>query len=512
MPPKGSQDAKIQKMKERFAQLDANGDGNLDEQELGVLLRKGNPNFTDAEIKNLYNACDANHDGRVSFDEFVSFIYKQERTTAGRHMVNAADTATAEDGSEGDWSACREVFTAFAGKDMDGREFAKFCKDNSLVGHGMAKTDVDLIFSKVVPKGQRRMNFAMFQNACREIAKKRSQSNGDIQRLVSSSAGPTLTGTKTDAVRFHDDKSTYTGAHVHNEAHAGVNAGAALGRHEALAAQREGAIHGSAAEADWAACEDVYYKFAPEGKLEGRDFKKLCEDTSGLLGRGFTKNDVDLVFAKFKPKSSKAIDFEAFKDCVREIAVKRGQAPADVQEIVSRSGGPHVHATATDAVRFHDDKSTYTGAHAEVHGRGGHDDGRHERLAAEHKKLEEADESEHQWTQCTDVFNLFVPADKSGLESRDFNKLCNDAGLFDRNFTKNDVDIVFTASVPKGTRILDATMFQSAVRQIATKKKMSTANVQSIVERCQGPHSNATQADAVRFHDDKTTYTGMHAE
>eukprot|EP01041_Mallomonas_annulata_P010464 gene10464-21830_t len=47
------------------------------------------------------------------------------------------------------------------------------------------------------------------------------------------------------------------------------------------------------------------------------------------------------------------------------MAAKKG---TDNMSILSRIGsaqGPNIHATKTDAVRFHDDKNTYTGAHAQ---------------------------------------------------------------------------------------------------------------------------------------------------
>jgi len=46
---------------------------------------------------------------------------------------------------------------------------------------------------------------------------------------------------------------------------------------------------------------------------------------------------------------------------------------------------------------------------------------------------------------------------------------------------------------------------------VAQKKNVSADVVQSAVAACRGPVINATQADVVRFHDDKSTYTGMHA-
>jgi len=496
---------------EKFTALDKNGDGCLDFSELEDLLKKGNPSFTTAEVRQLYDSCDTNHDGRIEFKEFLTYINKsdhsKDRTGGGRHDRMAAATGPVNDGTEKDWQPVEDVFEAFAGKDMDGREFMKFCKDNSLIGRGFTKADVDMTFAKMVPKGKRRMDFVMFQDACRLIAQKRSQTNGEIQDCIAASKGPTMTGTKTEAVRFFDDKSTFTGAHAHNDAFDGVDSTKALGRHERAVAHAHAESHGGA-EGDWGACEGVFEAFSEHGKFEGKHFLKLCLEVNGLLAHGFAKRDVDLVFAGSKGKD-KFINFEQFKECVRKIATKRSQSPEEVQQIIARSDGPTMHATETEACRFHDDKSTYTGAHASVHGREGHDDGRHEKLAMEAAKLREGDEGEHGWDKCDCVYDMFT-AEHGTLQSRDFMKMMIDVSIFDKNFTKNDVDTTFVHSVGRGTREMSLDQFHIAIREVAKKKKCPIYQVQQSIEKCEGPHITATKTDAVRFHDDKDTYTGMH--
>merc|ERR1719401_769807 len=110
----------------------------------------------------------------------------------------------------------QHVFASFCGKerDMDGKTFAKLCKDCKLLDKKLTATDVDLIFAKAAPKGQRRITFAQFGAALGHVATKKGTSLEDVSSQVTDSGGPTLSGTQADAVRFHDDKSTYTGTHV----------------------------------------------------------------------------------------------------------------------------------------------------------------------------------------------------------------------------------------------------------------------------------------------------------
>jgi len=72
-----------QRLKDRFKMLDANGDGTLTFQEMAGLLRRGNPDFTDGEIKVLFDAVDMDGSGRVEFNEFCDFIHSQENSHEG---------------------------------------------------------------------------------------------------------------------------------------------------------------------------------------------------------------------------------------------------------------------------------------------------------------------------------------------------------------------------------------------------------------------------------------------
>jgi len=69
---------RVEEMKERFRALDVSGDGLLDIQELTTLLRKGRQDMTDREVHSLFYRIDSNHDGKVSFEEFVDYIFSVE--------------------------------------------------------------------------------------------------------------------------------------------------------------------------------------------------------------------------------------------------------------------------------------------------------------------------------------------------------------------------------------------------------------------------------------------------
>jgi len=109
------------------------------------------------------------------------------------------------------------TFHAFCGsrQDLDGRSWTKLCRDCHLIDKKLTATDADLIFARVVPSGQRRIDFQHFEAALKLVAEKKGIEETAARRAVAGSSGPTHNATKTEAVRFHDDKSTYTGTHLH---------------------------------------------------------------------------------------------------------------------------------------------------------------------------------------------------------------------------------------------------------------------------------------------------------
>jgi hypothetical protein len=57
---------------------------------------------------------------------------------------------------------------------MDGRGFAKLCRDAGLIdGERLSTTQVDLIFAKAKAKGARRIGFDAFVDAIAAVAEKK---------------------------------------------------------------------------------------------------------------------------------------------------------------------------------------------------------------------------------------------------------------------------------------------------------------------------------------------------
>ena len=97
---------------------------------------------------------------------------------------------------------------------MDGKSFAKMCKDTKLIDKKLTATDVDLIFAKSKVKTDRRISFDQWMTALGLCAEKKGVSLEDVKASVRDSKGPVLKGTKAKANKLHDDKSLYTGVYA----------------------------------------------------------------------------------------------------------------------------------------------------------------------------------------------------------------------------------------------------------------------------------------------------------
>ena len=110
--------------------------------------------------------------------------------------------------------------------------------------------------------------------------------------------------------------------------------------------------------------QDVFKSFcAGKPEMESRQFSKLCKECK-LTDKKFTLNDIDIVFAKVKSGKVKTITFSEFENALSEIAKKKGTTKEKIEESIKGHGGATYAGTKADYVKFHDDKTTYTGVYA----------------------------------------------------------------------------------------------------------------------------------------------------
>ena len=98
--------------------------------------------------------------------------------------------------------------------EMDGKTFFKVFKDAGLVDKKFTETTIDLAFAKTAEKGVKRMKYDQFLKGISECATKKGISADDMKAKIIAKGGPAYKGTKADAVKWHDDKSLYTGVYA----------------------------------------------------------------------------------------------------------------------------------------------------------------------------------------------------------------------------------------------------------------------------------------------------------
>jgi hypothetical protein len=110
----------------------------------------------------------------------------------------------------------QEVFSGFTGgaAEMDGKTFAKVAKDTKILDKLLTATDVDLTFAKIKDKAARKINFTQFSKGIHEFAHKKKITFEALEAKILSTGGPIFAGTKAENVKYHDDKSLYTGVHA----------------------------------------------------------------------------------------------------------------------------------------------------------------------------------------------------------------------------------------------------------------------------------------------------------
>eukprot|EP00397_Hematodinium_sp_SG-2012_P027248 GEMP01028616.1.p1 GENE.GEMP01028616.1~~GEMP01028616.1.p1 ORF type:complete len:358 (+),score=71.90 GEMP01028616.1:220-1293(+) len=108
------------------------------------------------------------------------------------------------------------VYSEYTGgqAEMDGRTYVKVFKELKLIDSKLTVTDLDLIFTKVKPKGGRKINFPIFLDSLYHVAAKKRVKVEALTAILAQSRGPQFSGTQVvqgGATQFHNS-STYTGA------------------------------------------------------------------------------------------------------------------------------------------------------------------------------------------------------------------------------------------------------------------------------------------------------------
>lgn len=72
-------DEKLDELREAFAFFDQNGDGSIEADELGAVMRSLGYPATDSELRDMIHEADVDGNDKIDFDEFVRMMESKSR-------------------------------------------------------------------------------------------------------------------------------------------------------------------------------------------------------------------------------------------------------------------------------------------------------------------------------------------------------------------------------------------------------------------------------------------------
>lgn len=408
----------------------------------------------------LLLAADTDGDGALDYTEFSAF-YSAHAACAARRQLRCTLGLKAERALHDRFSrfACYGT-TRHVAPELDSSRFAKLCKDTALLGPAFEAHDVDVVFAQAA-RGQesRRLDFDAFCVALAAVAERRSVPAADVVRSVVGASGPADNSTAhapSEFVRFHDDKTTFTGVHARGgpsvvEPSFDLSTVVRRVPHRVpiLATGRAASRHDGATP--------------PVSAREG----------GAGTPAGLARPDSRQHSARQTPRTAAAQEDEG-------AAVGNGTPRRSVQQTAAQMAS---HALSPGAFGA-------SPAPSQVY------DANLQRLFASYATFGKGKDgaSAH---------------GDDALDGARFAKLCRETGLVGKKLTGARVDLIFAEAVgktskagQKGQRRMSYGAFVEALELLAQARGCSIVEVKRRLAASEGPHCSGTAPDAVRLHNE----------
>ncbi len=109
------------------------------------------------------------------------------------------------------------------------------------------------------------------------------------------------------------------------------------------------------------------------------------------------------------------------------------------------------------------------------------------------------------------VFASFAHGEKE-IDGKTFAKFAKDCAVLNKACTTTDIDLIFAKVKDKAARKITFAQFKDALKLCAEKRKEEYSALEQAVLAAGGPVFSGTKAEANKFHDDKSLYTGVYAQ
>ncbi|KAL4444340.1 hypothetical protein ABPG75_012077 [Micractinium tetrahymenae] len=356
---------------------------------------------------------------------------------------------------------------AGAAPDLDSFRCTKLAREAGLLDSSLTTQALDVLFAAAKERGARRLSFDAFLRLLRAIADKKGVPLGEVAAAVAAVQVPAVRATTPEAVKFHDDRSLYTG--VYRGGMSVVDDRPDLSRlvdrDAAEKAQRRATITGCAAHRTSTSSVALPLSRTPSTALgSGAATPRGCNSVV-LKTPGTAASTSGAATPRFPPSAGGA----------RGGLTPRGAA---LTPRVVPLASPRLPPASAATAAVED--------------------------MAENRNLR----------RVHDQFASFGRSQGAGgeliLDSAQFAKICRDAKLLGRGLSSTRVDLIFTgAAGAKGTRRMSFQAFLGSLPKLGEARGCTREDVVQRLLACEGPAlSHATTPDAVRLFDDKSNFSG----
>jgi hypothetical protein len=409
---------------------------------------------------------------------------------------------------------------------LDNARLAKFAKDSGLLDRRLTRTDVDLIFTRVKLRGQRKLDFRGFKEAVRQMAMKKELTFQELVARAAGAGGPALASGTTrvaDAsqTRFHDQQDTYTGAHRAggpNTTSANVvDIGDLLDRSEYDVRGRK---------VDWE-------EGGQRGALAAKTTRVQMAGQAGMrIQSTADKQHADKIGQRhgFGGGDGGSAGGRSSLSAARRIST----AEAHVTEADRRKYGDQAVRVVAERLAKQSEEARRLqhaappmAPFAEAPSEAGHGSGGGGAAAAAASASGSRSYTLPQLeAMLTGQFNAFCNFGMGSTSMRSrtlpqmdnskFAKFCRELGLIGSDFSNTDADLVWSQAVPRGVRKIECPHFiEHVLPRIAQRKGLGLmVLLQQLAARGETAPSRAGTTRVVesqtRFHDDKSTFTGQY--
>ncbi|CAE7737879.1 CML12 [Symbiodinium sp. CCMP2592] len=175
--------AREARIQQAFTKYDSTKDGQLNIEELANAL-KVLGSFSSDEIRHVRDDLDKSKDGKVSYEEFRTWIHSGKGKEGRKEVLKAKAILAPSDGD-----GLEAVFYNFCGPgqaDLSGTNFHRLCKDCHILDDRLDNASVDLIFSDIRVKDHaaRSIDFLQFEIALELLAERKGVSRHSLRSAV----------------------------------------------------------------------------------------------------------------------------------------------------------------------------------------------------------------------------------------------------------------------------------------------------------------------------------------